>query len=55
MTRHLIRSTTSLAFYEAMKARGKTAEETGKIVYLPLNSAFRFWKKAISPSAASSV
>ena len=33
MTRHLIRSTTSLAFYEAMKARGKTVEETGKIIY----------------------
>ncbi len=33
MTRHLIRSTTSLAFYKAMKARGKTAEETGKIIY----------------------
>ncbi len=33
MTRHLIRSTTSLAFYEAMKARGKAAEETGKIIY----------------------
>jgi hypothetical protein len=26
MTRHLIRSTTSLAFYKAMKRRGKTAE-----------------------------
>jgi hypothetical protein len=33
MTRHLIRSTTSLAFYKAMKARGKTAKETGKIIY----------------------
>ena len=33
MTRHLIRSTTSLAFYKAMKTRGKTAEETGSIVY----------------------
>jgi hypothetical protein len=33
MTHHLIRSTTSLAFYKAMKARGKTAEETGKIIY----------------------
>ena len=33
MTRHLIRSTTSLAFYKAMEARGKTAEETGKIIY----------------------
>ena len=33
MTRHLITSTTSLAFYKAMKAQGKTAEETGKIIY----------------------
>jgi hypothetical protein len=33
MTRHLIRSTTSLALYKAMKARGKTAEETGSIIY----------------------
>ena len=33
MTRHLIRSTTSLAFYRAMKARGKTAGETGEIIY----------------------
>ena len=33
MTRHLIRSTTSLALYKAMRARGKTAEETGKIIY----------------------
>jgi hypothetical protein len=33
MTRHLIRSTTSLAFYKAMKARGKPARETGKIIY----------------------
>jgi hypothetical protein len=33
MTRHLIRSTTSLAFYRAMKMRGKTAEDTGRIVY----------------------
>jgi len=33
MTRHLIGSTTSLAFYEAMKAQGKTARETGNIIY----------------------
>jgi len=33
MTRHLVRSTTSLVFYKAMKARGKTAEEVGKIIY----------------------
>lgn len=48
MTHHLVRSTTSLALYKAMKARGKTAEETGKIIYdavmervshLPVSSA----------------
>jgi len=33
MTRHLVRSTLSLALYKAMKARGKTARETGKIIY----------------------
>ena len=33
MTRHLVRSTTSLALYKAMKARGKTAEDAGKVVY----------------------
>jgi len=33
MTRHLVRSTTSLALYKAMKTRGKTARETGKVIY----------------------
>ena len=33
MTRHLVRSTTSLSFYKAMKARGRTPKETGKIIY----------------------
>jgi hypothetical protein len=33
MTRHLVRSTTSLVLYRVMKARGKTAEEVGKVVY----------------------
>jgi len=53
MTRHLVRSTTSLALYKAMKAQGKTAEEAGKIIYdavverashLPVSTA-----KALSP------
>ena len=53
MTRHLVRSTTSLALYKAMKARGKTAEQAGKIIYdavvervshLPVSTA-----KALSP------
>lgn len=48
MTRHLVRSTTSLALYKAMKARGKTAEEASRIIYdavvervshLPVSSA----------------
>ena len=33
MTRHLIRSTTSLMLYKVMKAKGKTAEGVGKIIY----------------------
>jgi hypothetical protein len=33
MTRHLIRSTTSLALYQAMKAHGRTAAETGHVIY----------------------
>jgi hypothetical protein len=33
MTYHIIRCSTSLAFYKAMKARGKSAEETGKVIY----------------------
>jgi len=33
MTRHLIRSTTSLALYQAMKAHGKKSRETGKVIY----------------------
>jgi hypothetical protein len=33
MTRHIIRCSTSLALYKAMKAREKSAEETGKIIY----------------------
>lgn len=33
MTCHLVRSTTSLALYKAMKARGKTAQEAGSIIY----------------------
>ena len=47
MTRHLIRSTTSLAFYQAMKTRGKTAEETGRIVYDAVVESVRH----LSPSA----
>lgn len=33
MTRHLVRSTTSLVLYQVMETRGKTAEEVGKVVY----------------------
>lgn len=33
MTRHLVRSTTSLALYKAMKAWGKTPEEAGEVLY----------------------
>ena len=33
MTRHLVRSTTSLVLYQVMHSRGKPAIEVGKIVY----------------------
>ena len=33
MTRHLVRSTTSLALYQAMKAHGKTARDAGQVIY----------------------
>jgi hypothetical protein len=33
MTRHIIRSSTGLALYKAMTARGKPAKETGEVVY----------------------
>lgn len=33
LTRHLVRATTSLILYLAMKARGRLPEETGRIVY----------------------
>ena len=33
MTYHIVSCSTSLALYKAMKARGKSAEETGKIIY----------------------
>ena len=33
MTRHLVRSTTSLALYKAMEAHGIPAKDTGKIIY----------------------
>lgn len=33
MTRHLVRSTTSLVLYKVMKALGMTAEEVGKVIY----------------------
>jgi len=49
MTRHLIRSTTSLVFYQAMKANGKTAEETGKIIYDAVVERVRHLPPAASP------
>ena len=33
MTRHLVRSTTSLVLFKVMKARGKTAVDVGKVIY----------------------
>ena len=41
MTRHIIRSSTSLALYKAMKARGRSPEVTGKIIYDAVVEAVR--------------
>ncbi len=41
LTHHLIRSTTGLMLYKVMKARGKTAEEVGKIVYDAVEESVR--------------
>jgi hypothetical protein len=41
MTRHIIRSSTSLALYKAMNSRGKSPGETGKIVYDAVVEAIR--------------
>ena len=49
MTRHLIRSTTSLVLYQAMKANGKTAEETGKMIYDAVVERVRHLPPAASP------
>jgi len=57
MTRHLVRSTTSLTLYKVMKSRGKTALEVGKIVYdavvasvsrLPLNLDYELSEEFIA-------
>ncbi len=39
MTRHLVRSTTSLMLYKALKARGKTSQEVGEIVYKAVDAS----------------
>jgi len=41
MTHHLLRATTSLALYRAMKAQGKSARETGRILYEAVVDAIR--------------
>lgn len=41
MTRHLIRSTASLVLYQAMKAHGRTAEETGRVLYQAIEARVR--------------
>jgi len=52
MTRHLVRSTTSLALYKAMSARGKTPEEAGKILHEAVRE--RVSHLPISPAQAPS-
>lgn len=41
LTHHLIRSTTGLVLYKVMRARGKTAQEVGKIVYDAVEESVR--------------
>ena len=41
MTRHLIRSTASLVLYQTMKAHGRTAEETGLVLYQAIRARVR--------------
>ena len=50
MTRHLIRSTTSLVLYQAMKANGRTAEEIGKMIYDAVVERVRHLPPSASPS-----
>lgn len=52
MTRHLIRSTTSLALFKAMKARGKSADETGKVVYDAVVESVRHMPPRTPPDSA---
>jgi hypothetical protein len=41
MTRHLVRSTISLALYLAMRVHGRSAHETGRIVYEAVEAEIR--------------
>ncbi|MGD2177352.1 MAG: L-2-amino-thiazoline-4-carboxylic acid hydrolase [Anaerolineae bacterium] len=50
MTRHIIRCSTSLALYKAMKARGKSAEETGEIIYDAVVESVRQMPRTPPPS-----
>lgn len=50
MTRHIIRCSTSLALYKAMKARGKSAEETGEIIYDAVVESVRHMPRTPPPS-----
>ena len=51
MTRHLIRSTTSLVLYKAMKARGMTAEETGRVIYHAVAESVSHLPSTSAPTA----
>ena len=51
MTRHLVRSTTSLALYKAMQAHGKTAEETGRILYDAVTESVSHLPPTLPPTA----
>ncbi len=52
MTHHIIRCSTSLALYKAMKARGKSAEATGKVIYDAVTEAVRHMPPTPPPTEA---
>jgi hypothetical protein len=50
LTRHIIRCSTSLALYKAMKTRGTTAEETGRIIYEAVVESVRHMRSTPPPT-----
>lgn len=52
-TRHIIRSSTSLALYLVMKSKGRSAEDTGKIIYDAVVDAVQLLPPGTPPDAAT--